>query len=92
MLIILAVPLGKEIWQRKALLWREEARVAAHILQGKEAAFIHYITAFSGDDFTVVSNQHDGLIIEGTIPMELIHNARRFSGLPYAELEEKSIH
>ncbi len=69
-----------------------QRKLAAHILQGKEAAFIHYITAFSGDDFTVVSNQHDGLIIEGTIPMELIHNAREFSGLPYAELEEKSIH
>ena len=67
-------------------------KLAAHILQGKEAAFIHYITAFSGEDFTVVSNQHDGLIIEGTIPMELIHNARSFSGLPYADLEEKSIH
>ncbi len=66
-------------------------KLAAHILQGKEAAFIHYITAFSGEDFTVVSNQHDGLIIEGTIPMELIYNARSFSGLPYAELEEKSI-
>ncbi len=66
-------------------------KLAAHILQGKEAAFIHYITAFSGEDFTVVSNQYDGLIIEGSIPMELIYNARQFSGLPYAELEEKSI-
>ena len=66
-------------------------KLAAHILQGKEAAFIHYITAFSGDEFTVVSNQHDGLIIEGEIPLELIHNARQFACLPYAELEEKSI-
>lgn len=68
-----------------------QRKVAAHILQGKESAFIHYLTAFSGEDYKVVSNQYDGLIIKGEIPIELIVNARSFSGLPFAELEEKSI-
>ena len=67
-------------------------KLAAHILQGKEAAFIHYITSFSDDfGFTVVSNQHDGLIIDGNIPLELIQNAKDFAGFPNAELIEKSI-
>ena len=67
-------------------------KLAAHILQGKEAAFIHYITSFSKEfGFKVVSNQHDGLIIEGSVPMHLIHNAREFARLPYAELVEKPI-
>ena len=43
-------------------------------------------------NYVITLWQHDGLIVKGTIPMELIHNARRFSGLPYADLEEKSIH
>lgn len=68
-----------------------QRKVAAHILQGKESAFIHYLTAFSGEDYKVVSNQYDGIVIQGEIPLELVINAREFSGLPFAELEEKAI-
>lgn len=50
------LPNGKDIWARKA-------KVAAFVLQGQEAAFIHCLTALSLQyDDKVLQNEHDGLI------------------------------
>ena len=41
--------------------------------------------------YKVVSNQHDGLIVEGVIPSTAILKAKSVADLKYAEFEEKPI-
>jgi hypothetical protein len=66
-------------------------KLAAFYLQGQEACFIHHLTILSKKyGFTVISNQHDGLVTVGEIPAEAIKEASKLSGLKYAELEKKN--
>ena len=78
------LPKGKAIWQRKA-------KVAAFVLQGQEAAFIHHLTVLSLKyDYKVVQNEHDGVISVGSIPDEAVKQAAQYAGMEYAALEEKA--
>ena len=64
--------------------------LAAFVLQGFEAGFIHHLTLLSREyDYEVLSNQHDGLIALGEIPQAAVERAKEISGLHYANLEVK---
>ena len=66
-------------------------KLAAYFLQGQEAGFIHHLTVLSKKyGFTVLSNQHDGLVTQGEIPAEAVVEASQLSGLKYAQLEKKN--
>jgi hypothetical protein len=66
-------------------------KLAAYFLQGQEAGFIHHLTILSKKyNFTVLSNQHDGLVTQGEIPAEAVIEASQLSGLKYAQLEKKN--
>ena len=81
--------------KKLSLSSKGKRKLAAHILQGKEATFVHYLTKLSTDPnfggYTVVSNQHDGLIVEGVIPVKTILKTKSVANLKYGEFEEKSI-
>lgn len=78
------LPSGKNLWLRKA-------KVAAFVLQGQEAAFIHHLTVLSLEyDYKVLQNEHDGLIVSGIIPQEAVDKACSRSGMTSASLELKS--
>jgi hypothetical protein len=67
-----------------------KSRLAAFLLQGAEAAFIHALTYLSNNyEFDCLNNQHDGLITYGEVPKEAIEKAIQQSGLIYAKLIEK---
>ncbi len=69
----------------------KKRRLAAFVLQGFEAGFIHHLTLLSREyDYEVLSNQHDGLITLGEIPQAAVEKAKEISGLRYATLEEKA--
>ena len=83
----------KGLWTRdKKLISELKSKVAAFLLQGAEAAFIHTLTYLSNNyEFDCINNQHDGLLTISTIPLESIELAIQQSGLKYAKLIEKSI-
>ena len=65
-------------------------KLAAFVLQGQEAYFIHTLTALGEKyGFDVVANEHDGLVTLGEIPDEAIREARAACGMPYVALDEK---
>ncbi|MGV0103991.1 hypothetical protein NSTCB13_02637 [Nostoc sp. DSM 114160] len=65
-------------------------KVSAFILQGVEASYIHHLTCLSSQfGFEVLSNQFDGLVVLGEIPVEAMQLAKAASGLTHAHLEEK---
>lgn len=67
-----------------------ETKAMAWMLQGLEAAFCHSITILSTDyDYAVVANEHDGLIVDGTIHEMAIQEAREMSGFDRAEMVQK---
>lgn len=69
-----------------------QAELAARVLQGQEAAFIHLITQRScNSTFKVVANEHDGVITLGKIPDEVINSVKGELGIEEYELVEKSI-
>ena len=68
----------------------QRSKVMAWALQGFEAAFVHSITILSQDyDYDVVANEHDGAIVDGTIPDAAIEEAREMSGFHRAAFVEK---
>ncbi len=81
------------LWSKdKKLISELKSKVAAFLLQGAEAAFIHTLTYLSNNyDFDCINNQHDGLLTISTIPQESIELAIQQSGLKYAKLVEKPI-
>lgn len=83
----------KGLWTKdKKLISELKSKVAAFLLQGAEAAFIHTLTYLSNNyEFDCINNQHDGLLTISTIPLESIELAIQQSGLKYAKLIEKSI-
>ena len=75
---------------RKFRVWKVKAKLAAFLLQGQEAAFIHTLTILGAKyGYKAMGNEHDGLIVLGTIPDEAVAEAARLSGLENAKLVEK---
>jgi len=67
-----------------------KSAMAAWLLQGKEAAFIHRLTLLSDEyDYEVIANEHDGLLIIGEIPLEAIETALDRASFKYAKLAKK---
>lgn len=68
------------------------SKLAARILQGQEAAYIHKLTLLSKDyDFKVVANEHDGVITQGKIPEKVLERVKEEVGIENFELVEKPI-
>ena len=64
--------------------------MAAHLLQGREALYIHTLTTLAPKyGFEVISNEHDGLVTIGEIPKAAQAEARRKSGVRRTVLAEK---
>ena len=66
--------------------------LAAFILQGQEACFIHHLTILCSENgIPVFKNEHDGLITGVNIPQSLIAKASSLSGLNNAKFQIKPI-
>jgi hypothetical protein len=62
--------------------WQARSKVAAFILQGQEAAFIHHLTLLGEEyGYKPIANEHDGLVVIGEIPKSAIESAARLSYL-----------
>jgi hypothetical protein len=67
-------------------------KLAAFVLQGQEAAFVHQLTILSGEyNFVVVGNEHDGLITIGEIPEAAMVEAGKLSGLENPVMKTKDL-
>jgi hypothetical protein len=78
--------------QRPASEFDKTSKIAAHILQGSEAYFIHLVTVLSWKyGFEPIANEHDGLITIGKIPDEAVREAQRLTGLHCLDLREKAL-
>jgi len=65
-------------------------RLAAFILQGQEACFIHNLTIVcSGNNIPVYKNEHDGIITGKKIPQELIGEAAKKANIRSPEMKIK---
>jgi hypothetical protein len=70
--------------------WQARSRVAAFLLQGREAAFIHYLTLLGEKyGYKPIANEHDGLVVIGEIPNSAVEEAARFSDFQNATLVKK---
>ena len=72
--------------------WKLKARLAAFLLQGREAALMHTLAASAGKyGFRVLSLEHDGLVVAGEVPPEAVEAAARAARIPMelVDLEEK---
>lgn len=59
-----------------------KAKLAALLLQGREAAFTHALTASAADHgFRVISHEHDGVVTIGTVPDGVVAFAADAAGL-----------
>jgi hypothetical protein len=60
-----------------------KARLAAFLLQGREAAFTHRLAASSASHgFRVISHEHDGVVVIGTVPASVVDAAAAQARLP----------
>jgi hypothetical protein len=79
--------------RKNKLSAKGKRKIASHLLQGQEAQFISRLTWYSEkyEDcaYTVMSDQHDGLIVEGYIPEEYVQLARDETDFAEAYLVEK---
>lgn len=70
----------------------QENRLAAFVIQGREAAFIHHLTVLMPAYHTLpISNEHDGLVVVGAVEDQAIQEAREAAGTSYLSLVEKDI-
>lgn len=70
--------------------WELTSRVTSHLLQGREAALIHTLTALGPRyGYQPTGNAHDGLVTEGEIPDAAVEEAKEASGFRHARLVEK---
>lgn len=66
------------------------AQLAAHLLQGKEAAFILYLILLAPSyGYVVIAHEHDGVVTIGEVPAEAMERARELSGVRRADLRVK---
>jgi hypothetical protein len=78
----------------KTLINRSQLKreLAAFILQGQEAAFIHHLTILSNKfNYVVIGNEHDGLITIGEIPVAAMQKAGELSGLEKPVMKTKEL-
>ena len=78
--------------EKKVISAEGKRKIAAHVLQGIEAAFISYITHYSSEPdstYKVLSDQHDGVVVIGSIPDKYVERARLDSDFKYGILVEK---
>lgn len=67
-------------------------KVAAHVLQGREALYVHTLCALGeAHGFRIVCHEHDGIVTLGTVPQAAMDEAARVASMPYAELVEKDL-
>ena len=67
-------------------------KLAAFVLQGQEASFIHHLTVLCDKkNIPVYKNEHDGLITGELIPIELVVEASEKSGFQNPKLEHKPL-
>ena len=68
-------------------------RLAAHVLQGMEAYFVHTLAALlkEKDGVDVIANEHDGLITLGDVPNTAVQEAQRITGYDGMEFVPKPI-
>ena len=68
-------------------------KLAAHVLQGMEAYFIHTLAAIlkETEGVKVIANEHDGLITIGEIPQTAIDEAKQRTGYDGLKFKEKPI-
>ena len=67
-------------------------RVAAFMLQGQEACFIHHLTILCNKNkIPVYKNEHDGIITGKKIPKKIITKAGNLSGLKNSNLIRKRL-
>ena len=72
--------------------WKLRARLAAFLLQGREAALVHTLAASAGEyGFRVLSHEHDGLVVAGDVPRAAVEAAARAARVPLdlVDLEPK---
>ena len=70
-------------------LFKNIKDTAAFICQGLESAFINHLMILSKDyAYTIRSLEHDGLVVDGSIPEKAVAKARELSGFHTAVLEE----
>ncbi len=66
------------------------SKVSPFIIQGFESRFIHELTIKSSENgFQVLSNEHDGVVTKGEIPLTLIEQIKSSTGFSYAKLIKK---
>jgi len=79
--------------RKNRLSAKGQRKIASHLLQGQEACFISRLTWYSEENnqcpYNVLSDQHDGLIVEGYIPNSYVERARSETGFTEAYLVEK---
>ena len=71
-----------------------KSKLAAHLLQGREAAFTHTVAAAAETSgFSVLSHEHDGLVVQGKVPESVVEEAARVADLPLTLVDfvEKSL-
>jgi hypothetical protein len=69
---------------------KQRRRLVAHVIQGKEAYFIHTLTTLGKKHgFQPLQNEHDGLVVLGEISGKAIEEAKELTGLNYLKLEQK---
>ena len=67
-------------------------KLAAFMLQGREACFIHRLTILcTQEGIPVYKNEHDGIITGQTIPTEIVQKAAKEADLPEAIMEIKEL-
>ena len=67
-------------------------KLAAFILQGQEACFIHHLTIICKNiGIKVMRNEHDGIITDKLIPGKIVRLAGCRANLSGAELEQKAL-
>lgn len=71
---------------------KSRRKLAAFILQGQEACFIHHLTILCNDNgIKVMRNEHDGIITDNMIPEKIIRIAGTRAKLKGAELDRKPL-
>ena len=82
---------GKDVGS-KPKIKEIQRRLAAFMLQGQEASFIHQLTIIlTKADIPIYKNEYDGLITGKKIPANLIHKAAKRSGMFNPVLELKPL-
>ena len=65
----------------------QRSKMAAWYLQGKEACYVHHLTLLGPKyGYTVVANEHDGVLSDGEIPQEALDEAHALANFTHAQV------